>query len=91
MADTVEVVIKIPKRIYEAVQETYNFYPHEVFDAVRNGTVLPKGHDDLVERRSIFSCRCENKFSECDTCINDDLCNIVSEAPTIIKADSEVE
>ena len=45
MADTVEVVIRIPKELYEALLNGYEEpYSRQFSDSVRNGTVLPKGH-----------------------------------------------
>ena len=57
--ETVEVVIRIPKEEYEKCkreEETIRAYQRQGFDgvskymyAILNGTVLPKGHGDLVD------------------------------------------
>lgn len=49
-----------------------------ILDAVKNGTVLPKGHGDLVERK------CKNKI--CRDCVYEDVCYRL-DASVIIPAD----
>ena len=87
MADTVEVVIKIPKDIYESrdmlILPLLNKGNAKVFqdlmvDALKNGTVLPKGHGDLIDRNKLKQAM---KIGY----------RIVDDAETVIKADSEVE
>lgn len=41
----------------------------------------------LIDADKLHHCECKDNFSECDTCLDDDLCNLVNEAPTIIEAD----
>ena len=53
--ETVEVLIKIPKDEYEEIKETNTIKEHlnKIDWAVRNGTVLPKGHGRLVDAEKI--------------------------------------
>lgn len=56
LTDIVEVVIKIPKECKEFLDnggkvDWLDAIP--IIDAVANGTVLPKGHDDLIERSQV--------------------------------------
>ena len=93
MAD-IELVIKIPEEIYSRILERnriHTFDNETVCDAIKNGTPLPKGHGRLIDADKLHHCECKGNFSECDTCLDDDLCNLVNEAPTIIEADTERE
>lgn len=72
MNDTVEVVIKIPKKCKKFLDkggkvDWLDAIP--IIDAVANGTVLPKGHDDLIERSQVTNY------------------NNLYEVPVVIKAD----
>ena len=64
--ETVEVVIRINKNTFDAINELSKFVDGNhiingyqmkgnstvgsMITAIANGTVLPKGHDDLIER-----------------------------------------
>ena len=87
MAEQVEVVIKIPVETYEY----WKNHSHEyvLAEAIKNGTPLPKGHGRLIDADKLHYCECKGNFSECDTCLDDDLCNLVNGAPTIIESDTE--
>ena len=86
--EMVEVVIRIPKDLYEGIEcrdgslET-EYVCDELMKAVDNGTVLPKGHGDLKDKMDMC-CK------DCTVCEYTHVCNIYS-APTIIKATMEVE
>lgn len=57
--ETVEVVIKVPKDLYEGIEfrngelET-EYVCDELMKAVDNGTVLPKGHDNLIDKGQLL-------------------------------------
>ena len=73
MADTVEVVIKIPKELYEALLNGYEEpYSRQFSDSVRNGTVLPKVLEDIkaeiIEHHEI-GCDMDCKNCEMIACI----------------------
>lgn len=57
--ETVEVVIRIPKRTYDRVSErgiiAYGDDAYYIGHAIKNGTVLPKGHDDLISREGVLT------------------------------------
>ena len=79
MAD-VEVVIKIPEVLYWAIKQ--NVSTDSVYDAVKNGTLLPKGHGRLIDAKVAykkFYSRCYAKLAK----------EVFSEVPTIIEVDME--
>lgn len=66
-----------------------NYHFKTVEQIIANGTPLPKGHGRLIDADKLHHCECKGNFSECDTCLSDDLCNLVNNTPTIIEADKE--
>ena len=89
MAD-IELVIKISEDEYQMCKSCLGDADC-IESAIANGTPLPKGHGRLIDADKLHHCECKGNFSECDTCLDDDLCNLVNEAPTIIEADTESE
>lgn len=88
-----EIVIKIDDGIYKLIMSmdkalaTTAIRPR-IFDAIRNGKVLPKGHGDLVDRKEL------KKKVYTTTEWNGDVHRIIYEAsvddaPPIIEADKE--
>ena len=77
-----QIVIDIPEKIYSSLSDAqFGGYISEwVFDSVKVGTPLPKGHEDLIERK------CGENL--CRGCEHSDICDIYN-APTIIEADEE--
>lgn len=53
-----QIVIEIPEDKYKAIVEKYDTFPREMkewgLDAIKNGTPLPKGHGDLIDRSKIY-------------------------------------
>ena len=94
--DTVEVVIKIPKIEYKLLHRYLEIAPNKnkAFTmAILNGTVLPKGHTDLIDRQDLINA-IEQKAKRLDNLdtING-LCGVVAlafEAEALIEADKEV-
>lgn len=84
MAD-IELVIKIDEELYNS----YKLLPFITSseEIIINGIPLPKGHGRLIDADKLHHCECKGNFSECDTCLSDDLCNLVNNTPTIIEAD----
>lgn len=93
--ETVEVVIKIPKQVYEHINVwkdiVYDDYIAMVTNAILNGTVLPKGHGRLIDADRIITEATErmkypanHQYMEC-------VIAHMKLAPTIIEADNEVE
>lgn len=91
-----QIVIDIDEDLYDHIKNSYilcsgmrtgKSFIAVIFNAIANGTSLPKGHGRLIDADKLHHCECKGNFSECDTCLDDDLCNLVNEAPTIIEAD----
>lgn len=78
-----KLVIDIPEERYELMKEKSMFGRVDVWkDAIRNGTPLPKGHGDLVDRKEMLDAPYKNGgFVE--------WYNVIKYAPTIIEADKE--
>lgn len=98
-----KIVIDIPNNDYEYIKglnEGITDYHTTVklYRAVGGGTVLPKGHGDLIDRSKLAYYRCPNNVKDCPPTY-DFKCNScdfgitnkfrVDNAPAIIEADSE--
>ena len=101
MAETVELVIKITEHNKNIIDrfvngEGFDVLPtpllNQLVAEVRNGTVLPKGHGRLIAEPTVADILDiiggRNDFAEC---IREAVSAVFHIAPTIIKADSEVE
>ena len=84
--ETVEVLVRIPKEKLERIQKIAegiwgktNLDSMEL--AILNGTVLPKGHGDLVDRRQIIEHGDSKGFC--------DWWEELKHAPTVIEADED--
>ena len=59
----IELVIKMPEEIRKSIFDGVycGIADKRVFDAIKNGISLPKGHGDLIDRKSILwdDCSCE--------------------------------
>lgn len=86
MAD-VEVVIKIPEVLYWAIKQ--NVSTDSVYDAVKNGILLPKIHGRIIDESEITSFSFERHVREiCG--VYQEFCNIHStSAPTIVESNKE--
>lgn len=86
--ETVEVVIKIPKDMYDRITDESNmFYSH----AIANGTVLPKGHGRLGDLDRLVRTEIQHLLYHLP---NGDIAVPkidIDNAPTVIEADREVE
>lgn len=101
MNNDIEVVIKIPKSMKDMCEwhrdgicDLVNIEIEILAEAIKNGTVLPKGHDDLIDKKNLIKAM-EQKAKRLDNLdtING-LCGAVAlvfEAETIIAADKENE
>lgn len=103
--ETVEVVIKISKDLYEGIEcqngelET-EYVCDELMKAVDNGTVLKKRHGRLIDADKIIYHRCPDNVLDCPqsydfTCQHCDF-GIATKfrtdaIPAIIEADKEVK
>lgn len=63
--DTVEVLVRIPKKDFEELQSNYVWWGRHG-EYIRKGTVLPKGHGRLINETEILKfLRC-SKYENCD-------------------------
>ena len=92
--ETVEVVIRIPKEVYEKIQKidriilgrrsgkTIEF---ALWNGVRNGTILPKGYRRLIDANDLSFRLNEAQIEGTDTYKGlGEAKQIVDDAPTII-------
>lgn len=82
MAD-VDLVIKIPDYLYEDIKNSNTIFREDertCYEAVKNGTPLPKGHGRLIDADALQ-----------EDCLWWETDLEVSKAPTIIEADKEME
>lgn len=99
--ETVEVLIKLPKDVYEKIQQidriivgrrngkTIEF---ALWNGVKNGTVLPKGHGRLCDIDAALKCMEEvaddkSNIKECAMGFFDWACS----KRVVLEADKEVE
>ena len=100
--ETIEVVIKIPKEVYDETLENgflQPIYGGVVAKCFEQGTVLPKGHDDLISRKETLEILMDNlnKIRMVNNSVNDmirrderiDCIGELRHIPTIIEADKE--
>lgn len=97
MAD-IELVIKIPEKIYESVMD--GTYCGTLYQELKNGTPLPKGHGrigdlDKLEKEIDGGIKAGLMIEGYENYSNindvDDCLEYVKYAPTIIEADKEYE
>jgi len=89
MAD-IELVIKIPEEIYKHYKKVWQKRRGSIPEScIAFGTPLPKGHGRLIDADKLHHCECKGNFNECDTCLDDDLCNLINDVPTIIEKDTK--
>ena len=82
-----QLVIDIPDNLYDAIEkDEYGVHQGRIYDLIRNGIPLPKGHGRLIDTDNV---KCER--TDFDT--YHDYCTMFDEvfdnAPTIIEADKE--
>ena len=74
-----EIVIKISDQHYKRIMKAENS-GYDLIDAIQNGTVLPKGHGDLIDRDELSP-----KIHGVKSIV------AVSDAPAIVEADKETQ
>ena len=83
----IELIIKIPNKLYEECKRLGDSRD-TLFEAIRNGTPMPKGHGRLIDADKLNDLM---KFEVSDG-INEYGClMLVKQAPTIIEANKERE
>lgn len=89
----IELVIKIPEEIRKSIFDGVycGIIDKRVFDAIKNGISLPKGHGDLIDRNDLLkhydSTTYHNGIEERK--IHFVQIGYVNDAPTIIEATEE--
>ena len=96
--ETVEVVIRLPKRTYDRVSKrgiiAFGEDAYYIGYAVTNGTVLPKEHDDLVELGKVIDIVTEYVPDDDGSVGNTNLKDLLYEVENmehIIEADKEID
>ena len=93
-----QIVINIPEGTYELVRHGNKSYTTELelMNAVANGTPLPKGHGDLVDRVCLCDFRewlntCPKDCDENDEVwfTSTEVVNKIKQYPAVIDADKE--
>lgn len=90
------LVIEISEQTYKAINAGY-FAGKELYNAVKNGTPLPKGHGRLIDADFTVKqyeeyCRNNCKYSEkqrdcmCRACPTGDAIEMIEDAPTVLEA-----
>ena len=90
MAD-IELVIKIPEKVYNALTHTEfdaNLVVDEMRKAIVQGTPLPKGHGRLIDADDIRVIELEDSLHIIRHEKGDEI-DVYIDAPTIIEADKE--
>ena len=79
-----KLVIDIHKKDYQSILNSGQV-PYGVVCAIMNGTPLPKGHGDLIDRNNLL------EYTDINICAYTPAINRyeIITAPTIIKADEE--
>lgn len=80
----IELVIKISEEDYFLINRN-NFCRNKwkVYEAIKNGTPLPKGHGELIDRKEVM----KNMEFEADGYCDFDCYKPITDAQTIIEAD----
>ena len=89
-----EIVIKISEDTYKDIIKNGFIYDEDnevVTHAIKNGTPLPEGHEDLIDRDELKSkiMYAEDKAYETWDELYDCVLEDIENAPTIIEADKE--
>lgn len=83
-----QILINIPDFMHRHILKRH-VSKRTIAKMFENGIVLPKGHGRLIDANRILNCNCKNSFSECDSCLDSELCALLNEVPTVIEADKE--
>ena len=84
-----KIIIDIPDEVYKNVKDHNLFLPNCIHSSIENGTVLPKGHGDLIDLNAL-----KGELWWVSDCphikLNEQALEIwrtIEKAPTIIEAD----
>lgn len=87
-----QIVIDISDEDYKRIKDmpdAFNSLTSRAYKSIKNGTPLPKGHGDLVDKQKLLLEK--DTMQEADTLREYDILfsSDVENAPTVIKADKE--
>lgn len=86
-----QIVIDIPEKLYSAIKEdAYGVHHGVIYNAVRDGTPIPKGHGGLIDADELTLQIAELSGDILNPCYGVTYSDIKN-APVIIKADKEEE
>ena len=92
MSDKVRVVVEIPKETYLEIRSGFIARNAiESAEAIKNGTPLPAGHGDLIDRNKIAYMKAIHDLKWGKITATECATKIKYSAPTIIEADEEGE
>lgn len=82
-----EIVIKIPDDMYRAIKDDmYCGVLHlTLYDAIKNGTELPKGHGELIDARAFLQSINNNDYDTYNDYSN--TFDWIEDAETLVEAD----
>lgn len=89
-----QIVINISEDNYKLIKDgnCCGVFSYEIYNAIKNGTVLPKRHGDLKDADAMINKLCTNEASELFgsiTCA--EILDFINDEKTIIKADADKE
>ena len=85
-----QIVINIPEKVVKAIQNGKD-YRYDIHTAIAQGTPLPKGHGDLIDRDKIEYMKAIHDMKWGKVTAKECATKIRNSAPTIIEADAESE
>lgn len=85
--ETVEVLVRIPKRDFEELQSNYVWWGKHG-EYIKKGTVIPKGHGDLKDVQDIIN-RINLNYNNHQSIDAYSLKDMIATVPTIIDADED--
>lgn len=91
--ETVEVLVRIPKKDFEELQSDYVWWGKHG-DYIKNGAVLPKGHGRMIDANEIETILHDRAFDKAASKQFYEIIwakNLIHDAPTVIEADKEVQ
>lgn len=75
-----EIVIRIPEKTYEVICKSGSGAPLVIDEAIRNGTLLPKGHGRLIDENDMWDAYIDAEY---------DFYEALDIVKTIVEADKE--
>ncbi|MBO7696773.1 MAG: hypothetical protein J6T10_29450 [Methanobrevibacter sp.] len=89
-----KIVIDIDENVYKKLMDK-TICVVDIFNAIKNGTPLPKGHGDLIDRNSVYQIVRPIEQSDVEWGVTAEtaiqlIYDAFNKAPTIIEADTEV-